>query len=412
LAAVLFSVAFRMLSPGAFLRLWRHSRGDALVYGVTFAVIVFVDLLEGIQWGIVAALVIAAVQLGRPRLVVEGARIGDSYVFALEGGALTFVSSLDLDEIRDELSRMEPSRTVVFDLRGVPTMDASGAELLGDLVKDARSRGLDPVVVGLKPGIREQFAAALEHGAPGEARQLSGLLVDGERELAGRLGAAGGGADARLRTGIERYRSTLRPRYASLFEKLASGQDPHTLFIACSDSRLDPNLITASDPGELFVVRDVGNLVPPASSEQASAVGGAIDFAVGVLGVSKIVVCGHSGCGAIKALLAEGRIPPALVNLEAWLEATHVRPLLRSLPSSLDVDEVAKLNVLSQLDHLRTYPVVADKLAAGEMSLAAWFFDVGRGEVEQWTEALKRFVRIGESAEALEPIPRPAPGRA
>lgn len=400
LAAVLFSVAFRMLSPAAFRRLWRHSRGDGLVFLVTFATIVFVDLLEGIQWGIVAALAIAALQLGRPRLVVEGARVGNHYVFALDG-ALTFLSSLDIDSIRDELGLLEPNRSVVFDLRGLRTIDASGAELLAGLVKDARSRGLEPVVMGIDPSVREQFTTALDGGEQGEAREPARLIVDSERELAGRLGASASSADARLRTGIERYRTTVRPRYATLFEKLAAGQSPHTLFIACSDSRLDPNLITATDPGELFVVRDVGNLVPPAASEQASAVGGAIDFAVGVLGVSKIVVCGHSGCGAIKALLADDAIPSKLVNLDAWLEATHVRPLLRSFPRSLDADEIAKLNVLSQLDHLRTYPIVAEKLEAGKVSLAAWFFDVAKGEVEEWTDALKRFVRVGEGPEAL-----------
>jgi carbonic anhydrase len=410
LAAILLAVAARMLSPAAFRSLWKHSRGDGTVFLVTFATIVFVDLLEGIQWGVVAALAIAAVRLGRPGLMVRGARLGEHYVFALEG-PLMFVSSLDIEALRDELSLLngrphgegsdaEPRQAVVFDLRRVPAVDASGADMLAALVHDVRARGLDALIMDLDPSVRGQFVTAL-----GPDIDLDKLLIDDERTLAARLGVSSADADRRLRTGVERYRSTVRPRYASLFEKLASGQSPHTLFIACSDSRLDPNLITSTDPGELFVVRDVGNLVPPADQEQASAVGGAIDFAVGVLGVAKIVVCGHSGCGAIKALLAQNALPAKLKSLEAWLEATQIRPILQKLPKSLGADEVAKLNVLAQLDHLRTYPIVAEKLEAGELSLAAWFFDVARGEVEQWSDADQRFVRVGDGPEMLATPP-------
>lgn len=425
LAATLLSVAGRMLNPTAFFRLWKHSRGDGSVFLVTFATIVFVDLLEGIQWGIVAALAIAAVRLGRPRPMVRGARLGDHHVFELDG-PLMFVSSLDIDALRDELSLLgphpdgdatgatpnddetqtQPRRAVVLDLRRVPTVDASGADMLAALVHDVGGRGLDPYVLDADPTVREQLVSAL--GPDAEA--LEGIFVDDERTLAARLGASSGDADRRLRTGVARFRSTVRPRYASLFEKLASGQSPHTLFIACSDSRVDPNLITTTDPGELFVVRDVGNLVPPADQEQASAVGGAIDFAVGVLGVSKIVVCGHSGCGAIKALLATTTLPPKLKNLEAWLEATRIRPILQKLPRSLGPDEVAKLNVLAQLDHLRTYPIVEEKIEAGELSLGAWFFDVATGEIEQWSDADQKFVRVGEeSANVTMPL-RPVLG--
>jgi carbonic anhydrase len=404
LAGVLFSVAFRMLAPAGFLRLWRHARGDGMIYAITFITIVFVDLLEGIQWGVVAALAIAAIRLGRTRLVVRGARLGKHYLFALEG-PLTFLSSMDVDSIREEVGLLESGRAVVFDLRSVATIDSSGAEMLSELAAYTRERGLEPLVIGLDGASRDQVASAL---GPEEAARI---MVEDERALAQRLGVDLANADSRLRAGIERYRSTTRPRYAPLFERLATGQSPHTLLITCSDSRVDPSLITATDPGELFVVRDIGNLVPPASNMSASAVGGAIDFAVGILKVSKIVVCGHSGCGAIRALLSRDAIPAHLHHLDAWLEATDVRSFLRNLPRALDHDEVGKLNVLSQIDHLRTYPIVAEKLRSGEVSLAAWFFDVAKGEIEEWTDVLKRFVPVGQGAETLETAHAPASSR-
>ncbi len=390
LAAVLFSVAFRMLSPAVFRHLWKHSRSDGIVYAVTFVTIVFLDLLEGVQWGVVAALAIAAIRLGRSRVAFRALRLRDHYHFTLEG-PLTFLSSLDLERLRKEVALLEPNRFVVFDARNVTTMDASGVEILAGLVADARARKLDPILLGVPAETRDQVASAIA-GA-------DSVMVDDERGLSDKLGAGRATVDARLRAGVERFRATARPRYSDLFQQLADGQAPHTLFITCSDSRINPNLITSTEPGELFIVRDVGNLVPPASETQASPGGAAIDYAVGILGVQKIVVCGHSGCGAVKALLSDEPLPAGLKNLHAWLESTEARDRIRSYPKSLTPDEVGKLNALAQLDRLRAYPVVADKLASGELSLTAWFFDVKTGELEEWSVAQQRYVPLGTPEE-------------
>ena len=415
LAAVLFSVAFRMLNPRSFVRLWSRSRADGIVFAVTFVVIVFVDLLKGVQWGVVAALVIAAIQLGRTRMQVRGARAGEHYVFELEG-PLTFMSSLDIESLRGELDLLEPERGALIDLRGVTMMDASGAEMLAGIVEHARSRGLRPVVLGLADDHRAKLVSAA-------GDDVAALLVGSEREAATLLGESTS-ADRRLRAGVEQYRRSLRPSYAHLFEQLADGQAPHTLFITCSDSRISPNLITATEPGELFIVRDIGNLVPPERiPASGSSVGAAVDYAVGVLGVRKIVVCGHSGCGAIKALLATGDRPVPYPNLEAWLERTDVRELLRALPRALAPDEIARLVALGQLDRLRTYGVVRRAIEEGRLSLGAWFFDVGSGELEEWSSREQRFIAVvagrdeederGERAEetGVRRMPQPPLGR-
>jgi carbonic anhydrase len=386
LAAVLFSVAFRMLDPRSFRRLWAQSRADGIVYAVTFVVIVFVGLLEGIQWGLVAALVIAAIRLGRTRMMVRGARAGEHYVFELEG-PLTFMSSLDVESLRHELDVLEPERGVVIDMRKVTMMDASGAEMLAGIVVHARSLALRPVLLGLSEDHRTKLAAAA-------GEDLSGILAGSQREATVLLGESAS-ADHQLRAGIDRFRRTVRPSYARLFAELADGQSPHTLFITCSDSRIDPNLITGTEPGELFIVRDVGALVPPEGPRGGSAIGAAIDYAVGVLGVGKIVVCGHSGCGAIKAVLAGGDKPQPYPNLETWLASTGVRDILRTLPGSLAPDQVARLVVLAQIDRLRSYGVVEEAMAKGTLSLAPWFFDVGSGELEEWSPRAQRFVTIG-----------------
>ncbi len=386
LAAVLFSVAFRMLSPAVFRHLWKHSRSDGIVYAVTFVTIVFLDLLEGVQWGVVAALAIAAIRLGRTRMEFRALRLRNHYHFTLEG-PLTFLSSLDLDKLSQEVALLEPGRFVVFDARNVTTMDASGVEILATLVSDARAKNLEPVLLGVSGPNRAQVAAAIADAGK--------VMVDDERGLSDRIGSTNATVDARLRAGVERFRATARPRYSDLFQQLADGQAPHTLFITCSDSRINPNLITSTEPGELFIVRDVGNLVPPASETQASPGGAAIDYAVGILGVQKIVVCGHSGCGAIKAILSDAPLPGGLRNLHAWLETTEARQAIRAMPQALHPDEIAKLNALAQLDRLRAYPIVAEKIAAGELSLTAWFFDVKTGELEEWSAVQQRYIPLG-----------------
>lgn len=390
LAAVLFSVAFRMLSPASLLRLWRHSRSDGVVYVVTFAVIVFVDLLEGVQWGVGAALVIAAIRLARSRTEVHAVRAGDQYVFVLDG-SLTFLSSLEIDRLRSELALLEPGRAAVFDVRAITTVDASGAEMLAGLVEAARARGLRPIVLGLSDDARPRFVTC-------GLEDAEEVLARDERELSEKLGESAG-ADTRLHTGLQRYRATIKPRYTQLFERLAEGQKPHTLFITCSDSRINPSMLTATEPGELFIVRDIGNIVPPNGAVQGSSVAAAVEYAVGVLGVRKILVCGHSSCGAMKALRSSEPLPGSLTNLGAWLDKTAARAFVQSLPGSLSTDEVARLNVLAQLDHLRSYPLVSEKIASGELSLGAWFFDLARADMEVWSEAQQRYVHVDHAHE-------------
>jgi carbonic anhydrase len=387
LAAVLFSVAFRMLDPRAFLRLWKHSRGDGMIYAVTFLVIVFVGLLEGVQWGVVAALVIAAIQLGRSRLTVRAARAGEHYVFELSG-PLTFLSSLEMETLRRELDLLETARGVVVDLREVSIMDASGTERLAGIVAHARSRGLRPVVLGLNDEQRAKLIASTDD-------PLEGVLAGSQREAMALLGEHTS-ADRQLTAGVERYRRSTRPSYAQLFEQLAEeGQAPHTLFITCSDSRVVPGLITGTDPGELFIVRNLGALVPRERAGYGSSVGAAIDYAVGILGVGKIVLCSHSGCGAIKALLASVDEQQPFPSLEAWLTVNDVRPLLASFAPSLAADDVARLVARAQIERLVTYRVVAEATKAGRLSLAAWFFDVRSGELEEWSPHDQRFVGVG-----------------
>jgi len=202
-----------------------------------------------------------------------------------------------------------------------------------------------------------------------------------------------------LIAGVHKFQQRELGRYRELFHRLSQdGQNPHTLFITCSDSRVLAELITQSKPGDLFVVKNVGNLVPPATvTGSTNSTAAAIEFAVATLGVRDVVVCGHSQCGAINALLHGLPVAPAQPHLRAWLElAAPVRVLLeRNYQHITDpqarITAAAEENVLFALENLRTYPAVQARLEAGDLRLHGWFFKIATGELFAYDAAAEQF---------------------
>jgi carbonic anhydrase len=207
----------------------------------------------------------------------------------------------------------------------------------------------------------------------------------------------------RVASGVERFREATRRHYQALFKKLASGQEPHTLFITCSDSRVSPTLITTAEPGELFIHRNVGNIVPPCGADNLPAEGATVEYAVSVLGVKQIIVCAHSGCGAMRAVV-EDCLSPELSCLSEWLR--DARALRRKLPETVTPDEAARANVLLQVENLRTYPAVRNKIERGELKLSAWFYDISRGEIFEWDLERGDFVPVGDELARRAPAPK------
>jgi carbonic anhydrase len=202
-----------------------------------------------------------------------------------------------------------------------------------------------------------------------------------------------------LLRGIDEFRRSRRAAYKETFARLAQGQAPDVLAIACSDSRISPGEFASADPGDLFVVRNVGNLVPPSvgSEHLAPAVGAAVEYALAVLPIEDIVVCGHSGCGAMHAI-REGKAPPNAPHLAAWLAfGRHVLESLPPPPPGLGVeDHLSQQNVLRQIENLRTYPAVREGERTGRVRLHAWWFDVARAEVLELDRGSGRFVVLDE----------------
>ena len=192
---------------------------------------------------------------------------------------------------------------------------------------------------------------------------------------------------------LRRFHDDAFPRYRARFRELVDGgQHPTTLFIGCSDSRLLPNLLTGAGPGELFMVRNVGALVPPCCGTRDGGHHGTaatIEFAVLQLGVSRIVVCGHSHCGAMKALYED--LSPEAVNLGAWLDLAREAALpVRPSPEALRRTE--QRSVLLQLERLMDYPMVRRRVDRGELTLHGWHYVIEDGEVHVFDLASGGFV--------------------
>lgn len=196
----------------------------------------------------------------------------------------------------------------------------------------------------------------------------------------------------RLIEGLRRYQREQLPRLRERFARLAAeGQKPTTLFIGCSDSRVLPNLLTDSGPGEIFMVRNVGNFVPPFEEDAGfHGVSAAIEFAVLTLEVTDIVVCGHSDCGAIRALYQP--VEQLSPHVKSWLELG--RPAMTSVIESEEerLRHTERLSIIVQLERLLSFPMVRERVESGRLTLHGWYFIVATGEVRILDFATGNFV--------------------
>jgi len=218
----------------------------------------------------------------------------------------------------------------------------------------------------------------------------------------------------KLLSGYHKFRAEVFPKRAKLFQSLESGQTPSTLFLTCSGSRIVPDLILQSDPGELFISRNAGNIVPP-FGEVNGGVTATIEYAVQALGVQNIVVCGHSDCGAMKAVLS-GKRHEQMPTVDKWLR--HSASAMQMVPP-VDADgqsisspkdrlrTLTRANVLTQLQHLQTHPSVAFGTSRDQLRLFGWVYEIHTGTIESYDALAGRFLPLrGDSLRASVAPPR------
>jgi carbonic anhydrase len=385
LTGIALFAAVGLFDPRPLKDVFRIARFDLVVCVVTALGVAFFGIAEGLESGLGLAVVAATFRLARTRAIVHKSSTPDSPHQVSFSGPITFLASLELMRLRRELDAIDPSAGLVIDLRSVVALDGTGAEALAQVAQRWRERSGKLVFLGPSAIVRERLVAAdpeIEPSIAKGARDVETILQNSGAML-GR---------PHLLAGIERFREEMREHYDSLFDQLADGQHPHTMFITCADSRISPALLLGSHPGDVFIVRCIGALVPPPESEHMPQEGAALEYGIGVLGVRHVVVCGHSKCGAISAL-KKGELPPALATLGKW--SAHAAKVAGELGEFEDADSAARAVTVRQLEHIKRYPLVKERIENGGLRVHAWFYDLGAVELFEWDEEKAEYRVVG-----------------
>ena len=202
----------------------------------------------------------------------------------------------------------------------------------------------------------------------------------------------------KLIEGLHRFQAGYFESHRDLFEELSHGQHPRILFITCSDSRIDPNLITQANIGELFVIRNAGNIIPPFNATNGGE-GAAVEYAIAALDIEQVIVCGHSHCGAMKGLLKMSKLADKMPLVYEWLkQAEATRRLIQENYAHVPQEDLLQItvaeNVLTQLENLNTYPIIRSRLHQGKLSLHGWIYSIETGEVLTYDPSIHDFVSL------------------
>ncbi|MFJ9540932.1 SulP family inorganic anion transporter [Streptomyces sp. NPDC101225] len=423
LASLVMAVGIQMVSLHHIRTVTRHR--EVLVYAVTTLGVVLLGVLQGVALGIAVAVAVAMHRLARTRITHEE-RQGVHHVRVR--GQLTFLA---VPRLSRALHLVPQGTHAVVELDG-SFMDHAAYESLQDWQNTHTARGGTAEVAGRATGARADGptpGAGVEQGEPGRGEASVGCRCrpwtpwrnhrcerPGPARPAGTPGApdgregrdgsgngdgpgVGAGTEHQLARGISAFQRNTAPLVRGELARLArEGQQPSQLFLTCADSRVVTSMITSSGPGDLFVVRNVGNLVPlPGEEGGDDSVAAAIEYAVDVLKVRSITVCGHSGCGAMQALLT-AEPGGAATPLRRWLRhglpslermADDGRPPAR-LAGRAPADAAERLcltNVVQQLEHLRAHASVARALRNGTLALHGMYFQVGEAQAYLLTGA-------------------------
>jgi carbonic anhydrase len=386
LAGVLISVAFSMINYHEFRNLWQISRGEALTYLVTFFTIIFVNLIAGVQVGILAACAIILLRMTKTNIQVSSLS-QNAIRFSLTG-PLIFLSTSKINELEKNLQHANQKQTIIVDLSNLTNLDSSGASAIIDLINNYRDRKFNIYIKGLP----RRFEALFKICGGNQILEKCSIVSESQlKQNASKLANVETSFRNRLIHGVQRFYADVENNNKRLYEHLALKQDPHTLFVTCADSRITPSLITSTDPGELFIIRNIGNFIPPYSCNELHSEQAALEFALRILDIRDIVICGHSDCGAIQACC----------NKDSNSFSPHLRNWIDKISSQLEMHEskditlLAQQNVLNQIKNLHQYPLVQQRLMNKTLTLHAWFFDFKQNLIYEWCFTDFEFKVIG-----------------
>lgn len=405
LAALLVFTGLRLVDIGVMRQLWRFGWVELAIFLVTAFAVVVGSLLTGIIVGLICAAIKTFYRLCQADISLSEGENGE-YVLKLSG-SLVF---LNLPELSDLLSTVPEGARLHVHFDHLNHIDHACLEELrrweerhmqteGRLVvewEELLGRHHKPLFM-LRPVWQPPAnGAEMVMPQPLEVKMPAGSEI-WKQHADNAACADDGNCLQQLIRGANHFSSTVFPQMAGTFKSLETMQKPHTLFITCSDSRVIPDLITLSGPGNIFTVRNPGCIIPPVEAAPTSEAA-SIEFAVDILGVKHIVICGHSDCGAVKCLCCP---PPGLQEqrpaLGSWLsQAGHGEAdpeLLLKEPGESALEYAIKLHVLKQVEKIKRYRHVEPLVASGALDLTAWYYNIANGSIWAYNPGTKRFER-------------------
>ncbi|MBY0379472.1 MAG: bifunctional SulP family inorganic anion transporter/carbonic anhydrase [Burkholderiales bacterium] len=392
LAGILLAVGMSMMNINEVVAYWKSDKSEFLVYIITFFAIITTDLIYGIKMGVFIAFLIVGLKMLTTKVDFrlwankEVLRIGLS-------GNMTFWSFDKLERVQEYVLQHTEIKFVLFDLESLRGMDQTGASHLLNIVKVIKSSGIQVIIHDLS----DEQVKVMDFICPDQKPYIATITESQIKDILEAYGINHSAEDL-LKHGMEKFLMQYAHERKALLNSLAQEQKPHTLLIACSDSRVNPNTFLSAGLGELFIVRNVGNVVPRYNSNNYTySEGAAIEFALGALGIRNIVICGHTECGAIKACVHNQPIDS--IGLKNWLQIIKDGFIENKAPQ--DVYQGVKFNLINQVEHLKTYPLVEKLLSLGELSISAWVYDVKTANILEWREEKLQFEVIKHAVAPL-----------
>jgi carbonic anhydrase len=381
LAGVLFSVTLSMMDWRKFYHFWKTDRHEAIICLTTFLAIIVTDLIKGVQAGIMIAFLILAIRMLKNKTNIH--LWTNQMVMRIElSGALAFWSFNHLNKLRAHIKKYPKLRFVIFDFSGLHDLDSSGAIHLINVSNLITAGEIKVIFHAL--GQKEIQLLKKSSALP-----IFWMETHSENEITEILEKSGVPdlAQDALRHSIQKalIGATMHHTHHSTHIPLQT-QKPHTLLITCSDNSLNPNVFLSKGPGDLFIVRNIGNIVPPYTVAATYSETAAIDFALNNLGIRNIVICAHTECAAIKAVTKANGTNNS--NLNGWLKLIG-DSFVKHTPKN-DSDSI-KINMLRQVENLKTYPLVIDLLAKNQLTISALMFEVHSTTMLEWNDKTSGF---------------------
>lgn len=383
LTGILMAAAFKMMNFRQVVDLWKNDRLEVLVYAITFIAIVVTDLISGIQAGLFAAFILVAFRMMRTKADIKLWTNKNVLRVGLNGN-VSILAYDELNRIKELALAQAGLKFVIFEFAALHKIDTSGAKHLVTIAKELADENIKTIFHGMTT----DHQAVILQVSSSEANHYQITVMESQiKEILEKSGIEHSANDV-LKHGIVKFTSNYAKDNQELISTLAKGQKPHTLLITCSDSRLNPNAFFSANIGEIFIVRNVGNVVPPYMPNNIYSEIAAIEYAVYELGVRNIVICGHTECGAVKASYATGDKDLGYIGLDNWLSI--IKDGFRKHKPT-DAAHGVKVNLLNQVDNLKTYPKIVDMIANTQITVNAWIYDVHSGNMLEWDERKRDF---------------------